>query len=318
MFAFLKRSTKKTITHEAVNFVGKCLADLEYVAFGNDEEYISYMQQYLKKLHKLILETENLKDRFSSRPVCYFFEYTKETDLSIIGRLGPGHDKSNRCYPFIFSRRVLNNDIQKYPLFIPSLYNDFFNLSDQLLNDSLKKLELSEFKELAFSMQTSSIYLELKQVLKTSMSNLINCPIDNYIENLNNCSAPNNYNNLLSSWHSWRQEIINENDLNNLLPLMLELPNNTNLHHYIAFVCQLIEPLFSKLEGYRILWWRDPISSKAWCFITNQGLDANKDLQLFEASLTEKITCFSYSENINDPQPQVNNLFEALQILTET
>ena len=154
------------------------MADLEYVAFGPDESNIINKETYLQQLHQEILKDDILIHNFVNMPVFYFYEYDKKINQANVGRIGPNKDKSNRNYPFIFSRTVLDENIKQYPLLIPSLYNEFYNISDSLLHDNIKQLSLDEFKVKVNKMNRCSVYKDQREVLKAAMSNMFDSSVE--------------------------------------------------------------------------------------------------------------------------------------------
>jgi len=316
MFSFLKRSKKSAKEAEKVYFVGKNSVDAEYIYIGEDEHHVQVLKNYIDTLHMNILNEAGNSDALKQTPVYYFFDFDQNSQDLSVGRLGPNKDKSDRDNIFLLTRYVCDLTVKTYPLFTPSLYSDFFNDSDNIVHTDLKHFTLEQFKQRIKSQSQSSLYLDNKEVLNYATDALYGLNINGYLTSLLKHYPAMEVKHLMGMWAFWRETINALEDKQATLPLLIELPNNDNLHHYISFICQLLEPLFESLAHYRVFWWRDQVADRSWCLITDLKREANVDLMLFNVQLMTKFDVLTYNGmKINDAS--VSSLFDALQILIE-
>lgn len=196
----------------------------------------------------------------------------------LLGLFSPSFDKSQRENIFLLSRHIMNDFIKTYPLFIPSLYDEFYVKSHELLNQKASEQSLHVFQQSVSELSLSSVYHNKQQALNASIDKLYNIRIASYQASLKKQGIERTEAQLLGIWQSWRMKVCQPDSNHSLLPLKIELPSDNNLNYYVAFVCQIIEPLFNDLTYYRIIWWRDTQSQQAWCFITEQRIEPTVDL----------------------------------------
>lgn len=315
MFSFLSRKSKGNRAVEAVHFVGKCSVDAEYIHIGDDENYIIELNDYVDALHEGLLQ----KDLYNKAPLTqtsyYFCDFNKLKNELLVGRMGTIKDKSDRNSVFVFSRKVTDKTILKYPLFAPSLYHDFFNNSDDLVESDLKESTLGHFKKAVKEQCLSSLYKDNKEVLNSAMDSLYSVNIQTYFDSLKSSSLSITLTQLMSSWLSWSENTRELESKHEVLPLLIELPLDNYLHHYVSFVCQLIEPIFDELASYRIFWWRDAELLAARCLIVPFEQNPKADLILFDKDKIQSLNCLNYQSSQDTGSLNATTLFDALQVI---
>lgn len=316
MFSFLKRGLKKSRREEPIYYVGKSPVDPEFIHIGDDDEILAQLTSYVQLLHDEMLQN-HLYDKTTKNASLYFFlDWNKASNTLELGRLGQTRDRSERHYICIFLREVLDETIKKYPLFLASLYTDFLKESEQIVSQNIKTLTLDLFEKKVRSQKHSSIYDDDKQVLTASMEGLYALSIDTYLNELKPNYPLMTKEGLMASWAQWRESVCLENKKDAFLPLLMELPLGDNLHHYVSFVCQIVEPLFEGLMHYRIFWWRDEIEKKAWCYVVTFKREADLDIILFDRDKISRSITLSYDTSGTLTFPKVSSLFDALQFVS--
>ena len=315
MFSFLKRKKNSIKLVEPMQFIGKYPVDAEYIKMGENEAFILEINAYLESLHSALISIKG--QNLSDLAVCYYLEVDTAQNECVVGRVGPSKDKSERDNLFMLSRHVMDESIKKYPLFIPSLYNDFFKQSDELLNETTMCHSLADFQVKLSNLSKTSLYLDNKHVLNTAVAQLKDLSIEGYRQCLAefgiNLSMPI----LMGIWHQWRNDLMQGEKLTEQLPLKIELPSDDNLNYYVSFICQVIEPLFESLGHYRVFWWKDELKAKAWCLISNTTKDPKTDLLLFNHTLSNQLRCLRHEQNAIPLTEAAYSLLDALQVVAK-
>jgi type VI secretion system ImpM family protein len=82
---------------------------------------------------------------FRSAPAYHFLFASENQTVLLIGIFQPSHDKSERTYPFVVSRRMDSQLLPDHDVaLIPLAFRPFFRSSVSLIQDGLKGLPLSE------------------------------------------------------------------------------------------------------------------------------------------------------------------------------
>mgnify|MGYP006073768047 CR=1 FL=1 len=315
MFSFLRRKKNNIKLAEPMHFIGKYPVDPEYIKMGDNEAFIFEVNAYLKLLHGELISIKG--EKLSDLAVCYFLEVDTALSDCVVGRVGPSQDKSERDNLFMLSRHVMDESIKKYPLFIPSLYNDFFRQTDELLNQTMTCHSLSDFQIKLNNLNQSSLYLDNKQVLNTAVDQLKRLSIEGYRQSLAEFGIVLSTPILVGIWRQWRNAFVQGGSLSEYLPVKIELPSDDNLNYYVSFICQVIEPLFEFIGHYRIFWWRDELHGKAWCLISNTKKDPQTDLLLFNHTLSDQLRCLRHEQDAIPLAEAADSLLDALQVVAK-
>ncbi len=315
MFSFLKRKAKAAVyIPEPMHFMGKCPVDPEYIRFGGNENFIIFIDGYLKELHKQLIQSRT--DSISTVPDCNFLVVDNEKFDTLVGLVGPSLDKSERENLFLLSRHIMNGFIKTYPLFIPLLYDEFFLESRWLLKNLCAVQSLQVFQQSVSQLNLMSVYSDKQKILNASVDKLLTVSIDNYQSSLRLANKYLTKAQLMNTWRGWRELVCRCKQDKSLLPLKIELPSDDNLNYYVAFACQIIEPLFENLPYYRIIWWQDKQRKTAWCFITEQRIDSKIDLVFLNTTSTPSIFCLTHDEQAKETEYEaIDSLLDVLQVL---
>jgi len=82
---------------------------------------------------------------YKNSPAYHFLFYPENTELFLTGIFHSSHDKSERKYPFVISRRTGKGLFdEKHNYLIPLVFTQFFNQSKQLIHDGLEGVPLEE------------------------------------------------------------------------------------------------------------------------------------------------------------------------------
>jgi hypothetical protein len=322
MFSFLKKAMSNVATsRDPICFVGKCPLDNEHLKFGKDALFVNEKDIYLMKLKSYLdrRDSKGNKLRYMANvytsPSRYFFSYHKKKSEAYVGRWGGNRDKSHREYPYIFTRKIVNANVKKYPLFIPLLYDEFYKASDTFLSLALAGISVTEYESMILSQNQSSFYENKSDVLTTAMNGLYHASLDDYYQSLPQPQLIKR-NDLMAVWCAWQEVLSVEED--KAKPLIFELPFNDNLHHYVAFLLQLIEPWFDYSENFQVSWWVSNCKQQAWCLIYNGDTCEKTELLTFHSEWLDNALLFTHSVEKKESQlPCPGSLFEALKIISE-
>lgn len=315
MFSFLRRKPKVVpYVPEPMHFIGKCRADREYIQFGGNESFILFINQYLKELHHHLIQRTSTS--LKEIPHCHFLVVDESNADLLVGLLGPSLDKSDRENLFLLSRHVMNGFIKAYPLFIPLLYDEYYQASRALISEQSSGHSLQSFQQSISQLNLTSVFQNKQRLLDCSVDTLLTLPIKSYQASLAKSGLHLSIVELLSVWRSWRAQVMALKASNSVLPLKIELPSDDNLNYHVAFVCQIIEPIFLNLDYYRIIWWHAPHKKNAFCFITDQRIDPTKDLLFFNSEANASVHCLRHDVPLDIDRNEVaESLLDALQLI---
>lgn len=315
MFSFLKRKPKVVpYVPEPMHFIGKCRADREYIQFGGNESFILFINQYLKDLHNHLIQgsTSSLQEI----PQCHFLVVDDVNADLLVGLVGPSLDKSERENLFLLSRHIMNGFIKDYPLFVPLLYDEFYQQSGILINKHSDQHSLQSFQQTVSQLNSTAVFQNKQSMLDGSVEKLLAVPIKTYQASLAAKGRNLSIAELMAVWRSWRAQLKTIASDGAAFPVKIELPSDDNLNYYVAFVCQIIEPIFANLDYYRIIWWHDAHKNNAWCYITDQRIDPTKDLLFFTCDPNTAIRCLCHDVPLDIAQNEVaESLLDALQLI---
>lgn len=310
MMSIFKRGKKKV---DPIYFVGKCLLSSEYVSFGPDENYILRKEESLKNLYEKLLSAEDKLEIFLQGRIVYYLEYCKQSNRLSSGVLGPAKDKSGRHYPYMIERQLKNQLLLGYPLFVPSLLNEFYQ---RALNLPLKAFaNIQTFETSVLELSAICNYSSTNDILQNAMDSLSFYNLSSYIEGL---KSPKDITALLQVWQFWQEKLSELFFSTEKSYQLIELPNTNNLPDLITFVSYLSSMGLDELAYYRLVWWREHNNSKSWCLITNN--DSSSLREDFFFNDFARVSCDKLDHNhqvIGESEnPEVNSLYDALHYLS--
>ena len=315
MLTLVKKLIKQVQADDQVYFVGKSPVYSEYLSIGEQQStVIMQTETYLQNLYDEMVQQSLIKN-MSSRPICYFFDFNRDTNSIVVGRLGPNKDKSGRDYPCVVLRMVKSSHLLHYPLFIPSLFSEFYVQTDSCLTESqIRTKDIAFFKDQILTLTKCSNYSSKKHVLNSAMDFLFQTEVAYYINALKKADINLSQQEILQVWGDWYQKSIRLST-DPFRPLLIQLPVTKDLHHYVTFVCQLFAYVLDGMTHFRISWWIEQSQNKAYCCINTGGADIQQDLMFFNDKLLQGLECLAYNQRIDQSFQSGPSLFEVLQVL---
>lgn len=320
VFSFLKRKHTQALSEDEVGFVGKSPADVEFLAIGNNQQLLQTLESGLRATFDTLLKNVTLKKDFPQAVTHYFLQISNGATPPVIGRIGPFKDSAGRDYPFILYREIQNPFVTTYPLFTPLLYNQFFTASEQFLEQGKAHCNLEKFIQGLRDLGKADPYLNKKDVLKTILQQLYSISFSQF---KNVMRLPLNITNeqALYEWLAGfvaflKQSLVQMDKIN----FLFEWAYDDNIHRYVAFICQLIEPLLlAQTKPYQVIWsiranhvvscfiliGQPHVMSYPWLFAKDPTL--TRDMTFLDLKAVQPL----------NQSPVPYNLFEVLQALQQ-